>query len=69
MAGVRFGGVNGIKVVSTSRAESGGTLRSLTDTSVVNPADGYLLVYNGATQLWTSQATLGANTDLDGGSF
>jgi len=69
MAGVRFGGVNGIKVVSTSRAESGGTLKSLTDTSVVNPQTGHILVYNATTGFWVSQATLNAGTDLDGGSF
>jgi len=69
MAGVRFGGVNGIKVVSTSRAESGGTLKSLTDTSVINPQTGDILVYNATTGFWVSQATLNPGTDLDGGSF
>lgn len=69
MASVRVGGVNGIKVVSTSRAQAGGTLRSLTDTSVSNLGDGYLLVYNESTGLWTSQSTLGTGTDVDGGSF
>jgi hypothetical protein len=69
MPSTRIGGVNGIKVISTSRAQAGGTLRALSDTSVVNPADGYLLVYNGTTQLWTAQSSLGDNTEIDGGSF
>ena len=69
MPSTRVGGVNGIKVVSTSRAQAGGTLRALSDTSVVNPADGYLLVYNASTDLWTSQSGLGDNTVIDGGTF
>ena len=66
---VRVGGTSAIKVTSTSRAEAGGTLRALTDTSIVSPQDGYILVYNGATGLWVGQSTLGANTDIDGGTF
>lgn len=69
MASTRIGGVNGIKVVSTSRAESGGTLKSLTDTQVVNPETGYVLVYDAVQQLWVAQASLGNDTEVDGGSF
>lgn len=69
MASTRIGGVNGIKVVSTSRAESGGTLKSLTDTQVVNPESGYVLVYDAVQQVWVAQQSLGDNTELDGGSF
>jgi hypothetical protein len=69
MASTRVGGVNGIKVVSTSRAEAGGTLRSLTDTQVVNPQTDYVLVYNAASGLWVAQATLGTGTEVDGGTF
>lgn len=65
----RGGGVNAIKVVTTSRAESGGTLRSLTDTNVSNLANGYILVYNSASEAWVSQSSLGENFDVDGGSF
>jgi len=66
---VRVGGTNAIKVTSTSRAEAGGTLRALTDTSITSPVDGYILVYQGSTGLWVAQSTLGANTDIDGGTF
>jgi hypothetical protein len=66
---VRVGGTSAIKVSSTSRAEAGGTLSALSDTSIASPVDGHLLVYNGTTGLWTSQSTLGANTDIDGGTF
>ena len=66
---VRVGGTNVIKVTSTSRAEAGGTLSALTDTSIVSPSDGYLLVYQGSTGLWVAQSTLGENTDIDGGTF
>jgi hypothetical protein len=65
----RGGGVNAIKVVTTSRAESGGTLRSLTDTNVSSLANGYILVYNSTTEAWTSQSTLADTFDVDGGSF
>lgn len=69
MPSVRVGGINGIKVVTTSRAQAGGTLASLTDTQVANLADGYLLVYNANTGLWTSQSNLAEDFDVDGGQF
>ncbi|AOV60224.1 hypothetical protein S820908_076 [Synechococcus phage S-CAM9] len=69
MSGVRVAGVNGIKVVTTSRAQAGGSLASLTDTNVSNLANGYILVYDSVTALWTSQSTLPDNIDLDGGAF
>ena len=69
MPSVRVGGVNGIKVVTTSRAQAGGTLAALSDTSVANLANGYILVYNSSTGLWTSQSNLNENFDVDGGSF
>ena len=66
---VRVGGVSAVRVASTSRAESGGTLAALSDTSISGPADGYLLVYNGASNVWVGQAELGTNTVIDGGTF
>jgi len=66
---VRVGGVNAVKITSTSRAEAGGTLRSLTDTDVSNLGQDYLLVYNSALGVWISQAKLGDTTDIDGGAF
>jgi len=66
---VRVGGVNTVKVTSTSRAEAGGTLRSLTDTDVSSVSDGYVLVYNASLGLWVSQGSLGTGTDIDGGAF
>lgn len=69
MANTRIGGVNGIKVIATSRAEAGGTLKSLVDTQVISPETGYVLVYDATQELWISQAGLGANTIVDGGSF
>ena len=66
----RGGGVNAIKVVTTSRAEVGGTFRSLTDTDVSNLGDGfYLAVYKSLTGKWTSQSTLPDNFEIDGGTF
>lgn len=65
----RSGGVNAIKVVSTSRAEAGGTLRSLTDTDVSNLGNEYLLVYKSATGAWTSQSQLPTTIEIDGGTF
>tara|TARA_R100000008_G_C3587797_1_gene174095 strand:+ start:23955 stop:24173 length:219 start_codon:yes stop_codon:yes gene_type:complete len=65
----RGGGVNAIKVAATSRAEAGGTFRSLSDTDVSNLGDGYLAVYNVTTGKWTSQVNLGDNTEIDGGTF
>lgn len=64
---VRVAGVNAVKVASTSRAEAGGTIAALSDTSVSSPQNGHLLVYNGV--LWVSQSQLGDNTDIDGGTF
>ncbi|WLW38047.1 hypothetical protein [Synechococcus phage S-8S56] len=65
----RGGGVNAIKVAATSRAEAGGTFRSLTDTDVSNLGDGYLAVYKSLTGKWTSQSTLPDNFEIDGGTF
>ena len=65
----RGGGVNAIKVAATSRAEAGGTFRSLTYTDVSNLGDGYLAVYKSLTGKWTSQSTLPDNFEIDGGTF
>jgi len=69
MASTRIGGVNGIKVIATSRAESGGTLKSLTDTQVTDPQTDYVLVYNAVSGLWVAQEGLGTGSVVDGGSF
>lgn len=66
---ITVGGVNAVKVTSTSRAAAGGTLRALSDTSVSNVADGNILVYDAITELWTAQANLGDDTVIDGGTF
>lgn len=62
-------GGQGIKVVSTSRAEAGGTLAALSDTDVGDLDNGYILVYNEAETKWKSQSNLPEDLDIDGGAF
>ena len=66
---VSVAGVQGVKIVSTSRAQSGGSLRSLSDTNLTSLGDDYLLVYDANDQVWKSQSNLGDNTVIDGGTF
>jgi len=66
---VRVPGGQGVKVVSTSRAESGGTLAALADTDVGDLDNGYILVYNEAETKWKSQSKLPEGLDIDGGAF
>jgi hypothetical protein len=66
---VRVPGGQGVKVVSTSRAESGGTLAALADTDVGDLDNGYILVYNESETKWKSQSNLPDELDIDGGAF
>ena len=70
---VRVGQQNATKVVSSLAGNVSGSLAGLSDTTINNPQNGMVLVFNSATQKFeaTLQLTPGSvqNLDLNGGNF
>ena len=70
---VRVGQQNATKVVSSLAGNVSGSLAGLSDTDILNPQNGMVLVFNSSTQKFeaTLQLTPGTvqNLDINGGNF
>tara|TARA_B100000965_G_scaffold190967_1_gene159414 strand:+ start:31210 stop:31437 length:228 start_codon:yes stop_codon:yes gene_type:complete len=70
---VRVGQQNATRVVSSLAGNVSGSLAGLSDTDILNPQNGMVLVFNSSTQKFeaTLQLTPGTvqNLDINGGNF